>query len=725
MRKLRLAFEVILLVTLLVAPAAAQNNIGNLFVRNTYKGDEMFLNLYYDQAITYYKLALRKDENNTNLQLKIAESYRLKGEYPEALNWYDKVLVDHPEEGKPLEHLNYADALLSAGRYEEARSWYNIYNVEVPEDSRSVRKKKGIANMPFLIRDSLAMHIENLPVNSAFDELASTFYNHGILFLSSRETQSFVDQDYLRNENLLDFYYSAYDSTAGWSTAKLVNNGLNTPYHEGPLALFHGKDKLILTRSNLDHKKPLRNTGGLTQVQLFLFEKQDDHWKSLGPLAFENKEYSFAHPSLSDSNDTLYFSSDVEGGLGGNDLYYSVRLEDHWSDPENLGPHINTEGDEMYPFVIGDRLFFASNGHSGLGGLDIYKAKLINGKATGVVNLGVPVNSPYDDFAYSINLSTLTGTFTSNRPGGQGEDDIYQFTYRNQALNGFVAEAPDGTPINGALIELLHGANVIATTTSDSLGRFHFLLPLHDRFSIQISKEDYESPAPVSVSSALPRIDLDTLKIALTKFKLFAQGRILNNETQQVMPDVRVIIRNATDNEFDTLITDHSGLYRFILKPQKEYNIWAGKRGYLVRGVDINTMKISEGVILNDIVLELEYSKKNVVHFAFDKYDLSKESKIILDRVVRAMLNTPNRLIISAYADARGTKEYNQTLSDRRAETVLNYFISKGFNKSRITARGFGETLMLNRCIDGVNCQEIEHSQNRRAEIKIKGSTVK
>jgi len=396
-----------------------------------------------------------------------------------------------------------------------------------------------------------------------------------------------------------------------------------------------------------------------------------------------------------------------------------------WTEPVNLGSKINTEGDEMYPNFIDNRLFFSSNGHAGLGGLDIFKAFLTNGVVNAVVNVGYPINSNHNDFAYSINKESLTGTFTSNRDGGVGGDDIYGFTFESQVLTGLVAQEQDSTAIPNAEVKLLLGDSLIAITMTDQDGLFNFYLPFETEFNLEVTKDEHFASLPLQVASYRGKIDLDTVQISLHKHDLFAQGRILDNERQKLMPDVRVIIHNLTDNDLDTLFTDVSGLYNFILMPQKQYSIWAGKMGYLIGGVDINTMKIDKGVIINDIVLEAEYTKKSVVRFDYDKYNLKPAAYPILDKIASVMSRSSSDLIISAFADARGTVEYNQKLSNKRAATVLNYLVSQGVDKSRIVARGFGETLILNRCVDGVDCEEVEHSKNRRAEIKIEGSTVR
>ena len=705
--------------------AYSQKNIANLFKQNVYKGDEMYIDMYYNQAITYYKLALKKDSDNNSLKLKVASSYRLLNDYPSSLYWYEQVLNDSSVVDDPLDQYYYAEVLLAAGRFEDAAVWYKKYYMAEPTDSRGYRKLNGISSIPKLFRDSVTRSVHNLPINTEFNELAARKYNNGLAFLSSKKSNSVADHDFLREEDLLNIFYVEYDSVLGWYGLKSFDNSINSPYHEGPFAFYSNNEKMILTRSNIIDNTPVASKNGKTKLQLFTATKEDDHWSNVKGLSINNPEFSFAHPSLSAGNDTLYFSSDMEGGYGGNDIYMSAANGNTWSEPINMGYQINTEGDEMYPYYIDNRLFFSSNGHVGIGGLDIYKAFVFGRKIKGVVNLGDPINSSQDDIAYTINKTTLSGTFTSNRPGGAGLDDIYMFNYEAQVLSGTVLQEQDSSVIPDATVRLSQDGLLIDSTRSDADGQFYFHLPLNSDFELDVSKDEHVSIMPVLVSTRENVIDLDTLMISLHKHDLFARGRILNNETQELMEGVRVIIHNTSDNTLDTLYTSALGTYNFVLEPNKEYSIYVGKAGFLLGGIDINTFRISKGIILNDIVLELEYLKKNVVHFEFNKYDLTNKTKSILRSVAKNMKNSSKPLIISAFADARGTIEYNQILSDKRAAEVFNYLVSQGISKSRMTARGFGETLMINRCIDGVDCHEIEHSKNRRAEIKIEGSTVR
>ena len=718
---------VVLIFTILLGYSSthAQKSISHLFTSNVYKGDEMFLDFYYEEAIKYYELAHKKDEDNTGLKLKIANSYRLIRDYKSSRHWYGQALTDTTTTANPADFFHFAEVLMINKEYDEAAKWYKKFYMAAPTDSRSFTKLNSLNHLTILFRDSTAISVENLAFNTNFDELGAKYYKQGLLYSSSSKSNGLVEQDFLREEDLLDLFFVQYDSLLGWQESENFNKSINTVYHEGPFTFYTGQDKLILTRSNINEKVALQSKSGDTKLQLFEVAQTAGKWSNARKLSFNDSEFSYAHPSLSAGNDTLYFSSDMEGGYGGSDIYMSVANGDDWSEPINLGYLINTEGDELYPYYVDNRLFFSSNGHIGLGGLDIYKAYIYGRKIANVVNVGSPINSSYDDFAYYIDKKSTTGTITSNRPGGAGADDIYGFSYLANILNGMVTQEQDSTPIVGAMVKLFEGDSLIAMMETDESGLFNFQLPMKKEFRIEVMKDEHFASLPLSLASHRGNIDLDTVQISLHKHDLFAGGRILNNETQQLMPDVQVILHNLSDNKLDTLITTVSGLYRFVLVPNKQYSIYAAKRGYLVGGADINTLTFSKGEIINDIVLELEYTKKGVVHFDYNKYNLKPDTKEVLDRAVKAMRSIQNKLIISAFADARGTKEYNQKLSDRRAKAVLDYLVAHGVSASRITATGFGETLILNHCVDGIHCEEREHSKNRRAEIKIEGSTVR
>jgi len=697
----------------------AQNNIGNLMVRNKYKGDQYFLDLYYAQAISYYKLALKKDVNPDLLKLKIGDSYRLLHEYDKAETWYAQVLQTNPEDAKSIYKYHYANTLLTAGKYDEAKEWFNTYKQDVPEDSRPDRKIYGIDRLSLYYIDSTVTKIEHIPINTYYSEVAPVPYKNGIVFLSARDHNALVDHDYLRQEDLYDIFFAAHDSISGWGHAHLFDKVLNTPFHEGPISFYTGEEKLILTRSNYYNKRQTVSTDGKTNLQLYTAVKTGDLWANIQPFQLNDPSYSLAHPALNNTNDTLFFASDMPGGYGGTDLYMSV-FSENWSNPINLGPKVNTEGDELFPSYILGRLFFASDGLDGLGGLDVYKAAIENGSVSYVTNMGYPINSPVDDFSYNIDPATMTGYFASNRAGGRGKDDIYSYRQTAQVLTGIVLQVQDETPLEGAQVNLIEDGIMIATTVTAEDGTFRFYLPLSSDFQITAFKEEHILKTDVRISSRGNRVDIDTLLIKMRKQDLFAQGLIYDNETQQTIHNVRVTIRNDITGEEESIVTRTDGFYRFAIEPGNSYTILAKRERFIPDSLQINTLSISKGVILNDFVIEEEFIDKEVILFDYNEYVLQPGAGSILQKTIDVLKRYPNDyVIIGAHADARGTFEYNLELSEKRANTVVEYLVERGISRNQIIARGFGEGLIINRCVDGVNCREEDLSLNRRAEIKV------
>lgn len=699
--------------------SSAQRNIGNLVIKNKYKADHYYLDYYYEQAIVYYKLALKNDSNKDAIRLKIGNSYRMLQDYESALYWYEQVLKNDSVEVKPIDKLNYANTLMTQEKYDEALIWFEIYQKEAPEDTRSENRINGLYNLDSYSLDSLNTYVSTLPINTMFSENAPVFQNNGIVFLSSRRDAASVDLDYMREEDLYNLYHVFKDSVSGWDEVALFDKVLNTPFHEGPVSFYSGEDKLLLTRSNYLDKHQIKDSKGKTQLQLYTAIKTGELWANIQPFELNDPEYSLAHPALNATNDTLYFVSNMKGGFGGTDLYMTV-YSDGWGTPVNLGPKVNTEGNEMFPSYVSDRLFFSSDGLDGLGGLDVYKAKIKSGDVKSVTNIGKPINSAMDDFSYIIDPDSKTGYFASNRMGGEGGDDIYSFKQNAQALQGIAIQEQDRSPLSGVYIDLIKDGLVIASTITGEDGTFKFNLLISSDFEIIARKEEHSFRTEVKLTTKGNRVDLDTLLIEMYKHDFFARGLIYDNETQREMHDVQVIIKDLESLKMDTTTTGPNGRYNFIIEPGKNYQIHAAKERFTSDSLLINTLSISKGVITNDFLLEEEYIEKEIVFFDYNEDDLKPEAIPLLNKILEVVRRYPDDwLIIGAHADARGRKEYNQDLSDRRAKSVLDYFVSRGVSPQKIIARGFGEGLIINRCSDGVNCREEDHSKNRRAEILV------
>lgn len=407
------------------------------------RAESAYSRFAYYSAIDYYKRFLTYQKSSVESKLKIADSYYKMKDYDQTLAWYDSVLMlgDLP----PEHQFQYADVLMNHGMNEQARSWLKSYLEHNPDDKRAHEKLEGLENYDIFFRDSSLYTIANFPVNSPYSDFAPVYYKDGFVFVSGRkDVKSKKNIDEWSNEAYLDLYYIGIygDSIA---RPEKLDKVINSKFHEGPLALYDSGRKMIFTRNNYVKKKRTTGEPNTIYFQLFYTEKNaKDEWTKPKMLSIQDKQYSIGHPAMSGDEKTLYFASNLPGGYGGSDLYKSVWQDGAWGDPVNLGPDINTAGNEMFPHIHQDSiLYFSSDGFRGLGGLDIYKTSLAH--PSGVFNLGFPINSTKDDFGILFNSQANGGFFSSNREGGAGHDDIYSFT---------VEVEPEKAPVEKLEIEI-------------------------------------------------------------------------------------------------------------------------------------------------------------------------------------------------------------------------------------------------------------------------------
>ena len=267
---------------------------------------------------------------------------------------------------------------------------------------------------------------------------------------------------------------------------------------------------------------------------------------------------------------------------------------------------------------------------------------------------------------------------------------------------------------------MLKSKVALITGVTGQDGAFRFYLPLSSDFEITADKEEHSFKTDLIISSKGTQVDFDTLLLKMYKHDFFAQGLVYDSETQQVMHNVRMIIEDEISHYKDTVATGINGLYSFVIESGRNYIIRAEKDRFFSDSLFINTLSISKGVITNDFVLDEEYIDKGIIFFDYNEYELRPDAFSALEKTLSVLKRYPDDwLIIGAHADARGGREYNQELSEKRAGAAVEYFVSRGISRDKIIARGFGEGLIINRCSDGVNCREEDHSKNRRAEIVV------
>ncbi len=542
----------------------------------------------YSKAIELLQKTLKNSKGNAACEatLLLADCYRMQNDAANACIWYKKA-IGNDYQGKTHKtpetevFYHYAQVLRTLGEYQEARKFFLTYD---SLDQSQSRGRFYAACCDSAIRWQTAtpeFKISNMkPLNSLQSEFGPVPYHKGIIFASDRVVDDHENKKYgWTGNNYLNLFFTEpvdpEDLTGDFNKPGISTDIPHTEWHEGPVTFNSTFNLVFINQTQLNRDKGKKDTGRIRThlLKIFASDLIGGKWSKPEPFFLNSDDYSVGHPALSPDGNTICFVSDMPGGYGETDIWICRKEGNGWSKPVNAGPEINTAGKEMFPFLAGNGdLFFASDGLPGFGGLDLFVARIKDNQWIIPRNLGLPVNSSYDDFSLVFLKDTLSGMFSSNRPGGSGNDDLYSFR------------------------------------------------------KIRVAKK-----SPPEVISQVPvTIHMDTLKI------------------------------------------------------NKTYRL--------------------ENIFYN-----------------FDKWDIREDAKPSLDNLVKIMMEYPVSVELGSHTDCRGTGEYNLLLSQRRAESAVQYIISCGISGTRITAKGYGETQLLNRCNceNGSVCSEKEHQYNRRTEFKI------
>ena len=673
---------------------------GILFYENSAKAQsaqKAWNDKRFKDAIELFKRSYTSDSTNQEAVYHIAEGYRLVKDYDNAEKWYQKLLAQQ-EAPKPQEMLNYAEILANNNKYETAEQWYRKFLVANKGDSRGEAFARSYRDLASFFADSSQWKVEFLSINTDRADFSPAYYKDGLVFTSNRnpgfavkrvfkwDNSPFTDLYYvdtasIQKVDLTQFFQdstqskrfsSAYDASPSSNDSKVLgvydpptqklleeynfeltqaipfNKYLNSKYHDGP-AIFNGsQDEVILNRNSYFRGKESKSSDGVTKLKLFEAGFIDDKWQSLSELPFNSSEYSTGHPALSADGKVLFFVSDMAGGYGRSDLYYSLKGDDGaWGKPVNLGSKVNTEGDEMFPYVDSNgNLYFSSTGLAGLGGLDIFFVTLKDQMPFAEpINLGYPINTSKDDFGIAMKADSKSGLFSSNR---RGNDDIYSFNFARIIFN--------------------------------------------------------------------------------------LEGIITDNNKN---PLSGVTIRLKSVNQSDTLITDETGKYAFDLKRNTDYEVELTREGYVPARAYLSTKgkNNSETFKLEMSLLEMDEQQKRVflncdslkqelyvdnIYFDLDKDGIRSDARPTLERLAGIMQkNDDVEVIIGSHTDSRASNAYNVRLSKNRANAAKQFLVKAGIDPARIRAEYFGETHLMNACVDGVLCPEHLQQQNRRAEFQI------
>ncbi|GAB4046907.1 OmpA family protein [Spirosoma litoris] len=726
--------------------------------------NKQFDNFSYVSAVRAYEEFLRVDKKKDPAEtrdalIKLGYSYRKLQDTRNAERVYGELVKSYTDLDSEV-YLYYAQSLAANGKYRESQKMYSQYGEKQGQDLRGRRFTVSYMDMSRFYQDSSSYRMYNLPINSRQADFSPMYYKGGIVFVSARDESGVVKRVFNWNQTpFLDLYFhpdtnqlrvpgadlnrSVNSSVLGGgsdvkagntevaadaqplSKAEIFSRTLNTKYHEGPMTFTKDQNFIVFTRNNTSKGKAGKSSDGVKKLKLYSSVNKNGKWVDIQEVPFNSSEYSVGHPAFSADNTKMYFASDMPGGYGGTDIYVVEFNNGQWGTPVNMGKEINTEGNEMFPYATeGDDLYFSSDGHEGLGGLDVFVAELKDGIAyKGVQNVGAPINSEKDDFGFITDKNRTTGFVSSNRKKGVSDDDIYSFRRTCKQLNILVYDAKTNVPLENADVRILrNGVNQDLRLTNVQ-GRTDLCVDSNTEYEFKAIKEGYamnsvrfstltQSPKPVmNVSIYLERSENTLVK-----------GVIKTEVNQQPANGVKVTLRNEKDKSEQTVTTGPDGGYEFDVKPNAPYTITAQKDRYATKRAQYGKTKRKSKVVTDSLGL---YGVGDVFQLKNIYYDLNKffiraDAAHELDHVLAILKEYPQMQIeLRSHTDARATDAYNIRLSESRARAAMDYLVARGIPANRLVARGYGESEILNGCVDGVNCTESEHQQNRRTEFKV------
>ncbi len=685
----------------------------------------------YANAMPRYIKVLKKDSNNNDALIKLADCYRRLNDMNNAVKTYEKIISKGI--AQPIHKLYYAQALMQTSKYDEAQKYLAEYNA----DTRGITFLQAIKELNKFFRDTSYYKVKRLPFNSEYNDFSPVIHNNHIVYTSSRKrayaenhVNTWTDQGFFK------LYYTTKKSEEKYTKPHVLPYALDNRFNSGPACFSKQSNVIYLTRNNIVNDHIVRAKDGQVKMQLYAatLNKKGTAYEYLLDFKYNNKEYNFMHPAISNDGKKFYFVSDIPGGKGGYDIWECTRLGDtSWTAPRNLGEKVNTIGDEAFPYIKDDQLFFSSNGLEGIGGYDIFSVYLDTaGFPAGTPkNIGVPVNSTADDFGIAFYPEGNKGVFSSNRINLKLDDDIFGFTYTKPNKEKYVVQVMDSTlKLLESNIDIADSSTGEKTNYAEKEGTYLLELSPEHNFKINASSNGYYPRNDISYTS--PPGGNDTLKIILDKIHYYIAGKVYEKSDQNPAAFVDSVLVEITDPDGNVVyshLTDATQKYHSgELLPDTQYKVTAMKDGYFTQSELVPS--IPPGGTIVDLYISRIVMQKTIrienIYFDYDKYDIRPDAAKELDKIVTLLKDNPGIIIeLGSHTDCRASKEYNETLSQHRAESSVAYIVSKGIDKSRITAKGYGENQLVNNCsCEGTYetpCTEEEHQFNRRTEFKVTG----
>lgn len=697
---------VFLFVSLLIQPLQAQE----LTSRRT-QADRLFERAEYFKSLDLYLKLAEADKPQPSVIERVADCYRLMNNYEQAEEWYARAAA--MKGVKPISIYYYAEVLLRDKKFEKAKEQYKRYFAGGPKDQLDFKLAACDSAVAWSSRVGNYKVTNEKKMNSIYGDWGVSYLNTDrLIYTSDRSTGDYKGDKgiYYRtgNEWLKLFKYDvAHNETEEIAFDNTGDINLSKDYHTGPMAVNATGDTAYITVTTRlstgdlpDIKTPFDQHLYIRRLELIMATKAGNgKWGNFKRFPYNNvNAYSIGHAALSKNGQILYFTSDMPGGFGKTDIWYSEKTSDgKWGKPVNCGNTINTPADEAFPSIGGDgKLYFSSRGLPGMGGYDIFSAKGSGAIWSTPVNLKYPLNSTSDDFCF-VSIDGRTGYLSSDRQGGQGSDDIYSFIYtgHDNPEKPIVAIKPQNT-------------------------------------TPAINKAAVGAPAPgEGLANATPTISSGNVPTSL----ITLQGKIFESTSGQPIDSVTVLLKNAHGETIGGGMALKNQMFSFPVTSGQDYLVEARRVGYYPSTQRISTAGMGASgnkvvtvtVNLNLTIEHLEIGKTFIIrniYYDLNRANIRPDAMVELDKLVAIMRENPTmRIELSSHTDSRGSDYYNMLLSYARAISAVAYLKRHGIAENRMVAIGYGETRLLNQCANGVPCSEEDHQFNRRTEIKVIGGT--
>jgi outer membrane protein OmpA-like peptidoglycan-associated protein/tetratricopeptide (TPR) repeat protein len=616
------------------------------------RAGEKFKNLEYIDAIDVYLRVANSGYESEELFRNLADSYYFNANYEEAEQWYKRLFEFNGEQEENISYLRYAQTLRANGKDNIAKNIYDKF-LKSNFGNNVIDFKTSEDYLDIILSNSGRYKVKSAPFNTKYSDYGLMHFDKSYLFTTSRTNNSFSKRkDNWTGDNFTDIWEGEIVNDTVYELPKRLGiKKINTKFHDASPYFTNDRSYLYLTRNNVTPKIKLTKKDKVT-LKIYRAELKEDKVVDLVDLSINSDTYSTANPVLNHDGSIMFYTSNQPGGYGESDIYkVAINPDGTLGVPENLGPAINTKGRETFPYVTKDnKLYFSSDGHFGLGGLDVFYVDL-NQKVLQMVNVGSPVNSSFDDFAFTIDQSSKRGTFSSNRPSGLGNDDIYLFSE---------------------------------------------IIPI---------EEDVRATS---------------------------SGVIYDKKDDKPIKNVKITLKDTKGNILDSVVTDENGNYQITFNKYYDNYVIVEKENYQSEDdyIKANTVEDKQKVdfyLTKNVIEVTDGSNLNLplniqpIYFEFDSFKIVKESEVELMKIVEFMkLNESVKVRVASHTDSRGSDVYNMELSQKRADATVAYIVSKGIDSFRLESIGFGESKLRNNCIDGKQCSDALHEENRRSEFSIK-----